>query len=127
VLESGSLDNLIGNAAASVIEISDDEIQWFDVSKGSLHRPGPRHGRCRRIADQIVERTRFQHETLFLALLGLITFVVMRTHAAAFSAPLSGASLISDSNSFSMTWKYTFFCWYVARNRTLAETAIANR
>src|SRR6266478_4586090 len=33
VLESGSLDNLIGNAAASVIEIS-GVIKWFDVSKG---------------------------------------------------------------------------------------------
>ena len=33
VLESDSLDDLIGNAAASVIEIS-GVIKWFDVSKG---------------------------------------------------------------------------------------------
>src|SRR5712664_2237916 len=33
VLESGSLDNLIGNAAASVIEVT-GVIKWFDVSKG---------------------------------------------------------------------------------------------
>jgi cold shock protein len=33
VLESDSLDNLIGNAAAPVIEIS-GVIKWFDVSKG---------------------------------------------------------------------------------------------
>src|SRR5260370_40360192 len=33
VLESGSLDNLIGNAGASVIEIS-GVIKWFDVAKG---------------------------------------------------------------------------------------------
>jgi CspA family cold shock protein len=33
VLESGSLDNLISNAAASVIEIA-GVIKWFDVAKG---------------------------------------------------------------------------------------------